>query len=72
MTRPQLLAKLNTLGFECRPIISGNFARNEVMKYFDADIVGDLTNADHIDTNGLFVGNHHHPTADAIAALRTI
>lgn len=72
MTRPQLLSKLNTLGFECRPIVTGNFARNEVMKYFDADIVGDLTNADHIDANGLFVGNHHHPIADAIAALRTI
>ena len=72
MTRPQLLSKLNTLGFECRPIVAGNFARNEVMKYFDADIVGDLANADHIDANGLFVGNHHYPIADAIAALRTI
>jgi CDP-4-dehydro-6-deoxyglucose reductase, E1 len=72
MTRPQLLSKLNTLGFECRPIVAGNFARNEVMKYFDADIVGDLANADHIDANGLFVGNHHYPIADAIAALSTI
>lgn len=72
MTRPQLLSKLNTLGFECRPIVAGNFARNEVMKYFDADIVGDLANADHIDANGLFVGNHHYPIADAITALSTI
>lgn len=72
MTRPQLLSKLNMLGFECRPIVAGNFARNEVMKYFDADIVGDLANADHIDANGLFVGNHHYPIADAIAALSTI
>lgn len=72
MTRPQLLSKLNTLGFECRPIVAGNFARSEVMKYFDADIVGALANADHIDANGLFVGNHHYPIADAIAALSTI
>lgn len=72
LTRPQLLSKLNTLGFECRPIVAGNFARNEVMKYFDADIVGDLANADHIDANGLFVGNHHYPIADAVAALGTI
>lgn len=72
MTRPQLLSKLHTLGFECRPIVAGNFARNEVMKYFDADIVGDLANADHIDANGLFVGNHHYSIADAIAALQTI
>ena len=72
MTRPQLLSKLNTLGFECRPIVAGNFARNEVMRFFDADIVSDLANADHIDANGLFFGNHHYSIADAIAALRTI
>lgn len=72
MTRPQLLSTLHALGFECRPIVAGNFARNEVMKYFDADIVGDLANADYIDANGLFVGNHHYPIADAIAALATI
>lgn len=72
MTRPQLLSKLNTLGFECRPIVAGNFARNEVMKYFDADIFGDLANADHIDANGLFIGNHHYPIPEAISALSTI
>lgn len=72
MTRPQLLSKLNTLGFECRPIVAGNFARNEVMKYFDADIVGDLANADHIDANGLFVGNHHYPIDVAIGLLGTL
>lgn len=34
--------------------------------------VGDLANADHIDANELFVGNHYYPIADAIAALSTI
>lgn len=72
MTRTHLMSKLHTLGFEARPIVAGNFARTEVMKYFDTDIVGNLSNADHIDTNGLFVGNHHYCIADAIYALRTI
>jgi len=72
MTRSQLLSKLNALGFECRPIVAGNFAKNEVMKYFDADIVGNLDNADHIDANGLFVGNHHYPIVEAIASLVTL
>ncbi len=72
LTRERLLAKLNTLGFECRPIVAGNFARNEVMQYFDAEIVNDLANADHIGANGLFVGNHHYPISDAINALRRI
>ena len=67
MTRPQILSKLNILGFKCRPIFTGNFERNKVMKYFDADIVGDLNNV-----KWLFVGNHHHPIVDAIAALPTI
>lgn len=72
LTREYLLARLNTLGFECRPIVTGNFAKNEVVKYFDSDVFGELKNADYIDQNGLFVGNHHYPIADAVAALRQI
>ena len=37
----------------------GNFAKNEVIKYFDCEIFGDLVNADYLDKNGLFIGNHH-------------
>lgn len=70
LTRQQLLLELQSNGFECRPIVAGNFAKNEVMKYFDADIFGDLRNADHIDRNGLFVGNHHYSITDAIDSLR--
>lgn len=69
LTRKQLLSKLNDLGFECRPIVAGNFAKNEVVKYFDSDVHGLLKNADHIDQNGLFVGNHHYPVPDAFEAL---
>ena len=72
LTRKALLAKLKQLGFECRPIVGGNFAKNEVMKYFDDVVVGDLPNAEHIDSHGLFIGNHHYPIEDAIAALKTI
>ena len=71
-TRQDLLQKLNARGFECRPIVAGNFAKNEVMKYFDASIVGELPNASHIDSHGLFVGNHHYPIAQAIAELKTL
>ena len=69
LTRPQLLAKLNALGFECRPIVAGNFVKNEVVKYFHSEVHGALCNADHIDQNGLFVGNHHYPIPDAFEAL---
>lgn len=69
LTRKQLLIKLNGLGFECRPIVAGNFAKNEVVKYFDSEVHGVLKNADHIDKNGLFVGNHHYPIYEAFEAL---
>jgi CDP-6-deoxy-D-xylo-4-hexulose-3-dehydrase len=64
--------KLNALGFEVRPIVAGNFAKNEVVKYFNSEVSGDLTNAEHIDGNGLFVGNHHYSIQDAIKSLKNI
>jgi CDP-6-deoxy-D-xylo-4-hexulose-3-dehydrase len=72
LTRKALVARLHELGFECRPIVAGNFAKNEVVKYFDSEVHGVLENADYIDNNGLFVGNHHFPIADAIEALKRI
>lgn len=72
LTRTTLLARLNEIGFECRPIVAGNFAKNEVVKYFDAEVFGALKNADHIDRNGLFVGNHHYAITDAIRALAAL
>lgn len=72
LTREKLLARLSELGFESRPIVTGNFAKNEVIKYFDYSIHGKLLNADHIDANGVFVGNHHYSIREAIDTLRTI
>jgi CDP-6-deoxy-D-xylo-4-hexulose-3-dehydrase len=72
LTRKALVLKLQELGFECRPIVAGNFAKNEVVKYFDSEIHGTLRNAEHIDQNGLFVGNHHFPMPEAFAALEKL
>jgi len=69
LNRKSLLQKLDALGFECRPIVTGNFAKNEVVKYFDHDIHGELKNAEYIDANGLFIGNHHFPLPEAFEAL---
>lgn len=70
LTRKELAVQLNELGFQCRPIVAGNFTKNEVVKYFDYEVHGGtLKNADHIDQNGLFIGNHHYPIPEAFAAL---
>ena len=72
LTRKALVVKLNEAGFECRPIVAGNFAKNEVVKYFDSETPFPLANAEHIDGNGLFIGNHHYPIAEAIDALKKV
>jgi CDP-6-deoxy-D-xylo-4-hexulose-3-dehydrase len=69
LTRPELVRRLASAGFECRPIVAGNFARNEVMAHLDHEISGPPRNADHIHENGLFIGNHHTPMDEAIGAL---
>ena len=69
VTRKDLVSKLQKLGFECRPIVAGNFAKNEVVKYFESEVYGTLKNAEHIDQCGLFVGNHHYPIPDVFTAL---
>lgn len=72
LERRDVVRDLTALGFECRPIVAGNFAKNEVMAHFDHEIHGVLKNAEYIDANGLFVGNHHYPIAEAIEVLATV
>ncbi len=72
LDRASLAKKLSSLGFEYRPIVTGNFAKNEVTKYFDSEVHGELKNADYVDKNGIFIGNHHYPMLDAFSALGEI
>ena len=58
LKREDVVKKLMDAKIDCRPIVTGNFTRNDVMKYFDYEIHGELTNADYLHDNGLFVGNH--------------
>ena len=71
-SRQQLVKELVKEGFEVRPIVTGNFAKNEVMKYFDYTIHDRLKNSDYIDAHGLFIGNHHYSIATAIDALTSL
>lgn len=71
-SRKALVNDLRALGFECRPVVAGNFAKNPVVQYFDHEIHGELRNASYVDTHGLFVGNHAHPIPEAVDALSRI
>lgn len=58
LKRIDIVKKLMDKKIDCRPIVTGNFTRNEVMKYFDYSIHKELSNADYLHENGFFVGNH--------------
>lgn len=69
LERKTIVKRLVESKIECRPIVAGNFAKNEVIKFFNHEIFGELKNAQWIDTNGLFVGNHHYDIRDRIDFL---
>lgn len=69
-TRPDLIAAFNRYNIDVRPIVAGNFAKNEVLKWFDYSVSGNLPNAAIIDSSGLFIGNHHYPLDQEFALLR--
>jgi CDP-6-deoxy-D-xylo-4-hexulose-3-dehydrase len=71
-SRQQLVKELVDAGFEVRPIVTGNFAKNEVMKYFNYTVHAELRNSDYIDTHGLFIGNHHYGIETAVDALTAL
>lgn len=61
-SRKAVLAKFAGAGIDTRPIVTGNFTKNEVVtRWFDYSIHGQLRNAERIDRNGFFIGNHHYP-----------
>ncbi|CUA63230.1 TPA: DegT/DnrJ/EryC1/StrS family aminotransferase [Escherichia coli] len=71
--RKQLVENLNSAGIECRPIVTGNFLKNtDVLKYFDYTVHNNVDNAEYLDKNGLFVGNHQIELFDEIDYLREV
>lgn len=69
LSRAEFASRLTDLGFECRPIVAGNFANKPVMRYIQHEIHGPLPNAEYIDKHGLFIGNHHYPIPEAVDLL---
>ena len=55
--RDEVIAKLESLGVECRPIVAGNFTKNPVIKLMNHTTLQEYPNADLIDTDGFFIGN---------------
>lgn len=58
LKRVDIIKLLEANNIEYRPIATGDFTQNEVIKYFDYEIHGELKNAKYLQENGFFVGNH--------------
>ena len=70
--RKDVVKKLEENGIDCRPIVTGDFTKNEVLKYFDYEIFGQVKNANYLDTKGLFVGNHQIDLTQEIKHLYNV
>jgi dTDP-4-amino-4,6-dideoxygalactose transaminase len=71
-TRGDLVLAFSDNKIECRPIVTGNFLKNkEVLTYFDYEVFDHVPNAEYVDRNGLFVGNHHYSIEKEIDLLAT-
>ncbi len=57
LKREEIINLLKENSIDCRPIVTGNFTKNEVMRFFDYEIYDKLKNADYLHDNGFFVGN---------------
>jgi CDP-6-deoxy-D-xylo-4-hexulose-3-dehydrase len=67
ITRAEVLAALDEAAIEYRPVITGNFARQPVLRHLDHTIADPLAGADAVHDRALFVGNSER---DLTAELR--
>ena len=72
LKRDEILLKLNKNGIDVRPIVAGNFVKNEAVKYFNYTIHNELINAELVDNHGFFVGNHQYNIKEKIYYLHKI
>jgi CDP-6-deoxy-D-xylo-4-hexulose-3-dehydrase len=56
--RKDLVEFLEKNGVETRPIVAGNLARQPAMQNFEEVRFGELTGADFVHTNGMYIGIH--------------
>jgi CDP-4-dehydro-6-deoxyglucose reductase, E1 len=70
--RNDLIQLFDKNEIECRPIVSGNFTNNSVIKYYDYEIFGKLNNAEKIHHQGIFIGNHPYDISDNLKAVHDV
>lgn len=72
LQRKDIIKKLEENSIEYRPIATGDFTQNEVIKYFDYEIHNELKNAKYIHKRGFFVGNHQFSISEQINLFKKV
>ncbi|WP_333807797.1 DegT/DnrJ/EryC1/StrS family aminotransferase [Flavobacterium sp.] len=72
LNRLDIVKALEENHIDCRPIVTGDFTKNEVLKYFDCEIFGEMKNAQYLDKKGFFVGNHQIDLTEEIKHLHRV
>jgi len=47
--------------FDSRPVVTGNFLRQQAIEHYDYEVFGKMTNADYIHDHAVMIGNSHEP-----------
>ena len=69
ISRAELIKRLGALKVDVRPIVAGNFLKNAALNYMEYECHSTFENADLVDQNGFFVGNHHYCIKEKINAF---
>ncbi|MEC9293248.1 MAG: pyridoxamine 5-phosphate oxidase, partial [Chloroflexota bacterium] len=71
-SRSQLLKELELVGIEYRPIVGGNVTKNSFLRFANYSIPFNVANAEIIEKNGLFIGNHGRDISSALNKVKDI
>jgi CDP-6-deoxy-D-xylo-4-hexulose-3-dehydrase len=72
LNREGVLDALKAADIGHRIITGGNFLRHDVIRYYDYQCVGEITNADIAHDHGFFTGNHPFDLGEQIHRLRDV
>jgi len=72
INRKEIIDLLTINKIDSRPIVTGDFTKNDVMKFFNYEIHETLENADHLHYQGFFLGNSHVDLTKELLYLKSI
>ena len=72
INRKEIIDLLTINKIDSRPIVTGDFTKNDVMKFFNYEIYETLENADYLHYQGFFLGNSHLDLTKELMYLKNI